>query len=243
MVHDRHVVISVLFAAASLSFALPSAAFACDLPPGQKGTVAEVRDGETLALTDGTLVRLINAKAPAAPLAARSDRPWPLRRRACLGRRDRVATAAPRLIVMAARWPRSMWSRAASACGCKASWSARVSPASIPSPTITLASTISSPARPRRGQRARACGATWAYRVLDAGNVERLGRLTRSYQLVEGVVAEVGESGGRLYLNFDKDWRKDFTILMERKDGEAFKAAGIDPKALAGKKLWVRGWV
>ena len=38
---------------------------------------------------------------------------------------------------------------------------------------------------------------TWAYRVLDAGNVERLGRLTRSYQLVEGVVAEVGESGGR----------------------------------------------
>ena len=30
---------------------------------------------------------------------------------------------------------------------------------------------------------------------------------------------------------------------MERKDGEAFKAAGIDPKALAGKKLRVRGWV
>ena len=79
--------------------------------------------------------------------------------------------------------------------------------------------------------------------MLNAGNVERFGRLTRSYQLVEGAVAEVGESGGRLYLNFDKDWRKDFTILMERKDGEAFKAAGIDPKALAGKKLMVRGWV
>ena len=30
---------------------------------------------------------------------------------------------------------------------------------------------------------------------------------------------------------------------MERKDGEAFKAAGIDPKALAGKKLRARGWV
>jgi hypothetical protein len=79
--------------------------------------------------------------------------------------------------------------------------------------------------------------------VLDAGDVERLGRLTRSYQLVEGVVAQVGEAGGRLYLNFDKDWRKDFTILMERKDGEAFKAAGIDPKVLAGKRLRVRGWV
>ena len=100
---------------------------------------------------------------------------------------------------------------------------------------------------PRPRQRARAKGAglwgNWAYRVLDAGNVERLGRLTRSYQLVEGVAAEVGEVGGRLYLNFHKDWHKDFTILMERKDGEAFKAAGVDPKALAGKKLRVRGWV
>jgi endonuclease YncB( thermonuclease family) len=78
MVHDRHVVIGALFAAASLYFMLPLAgAFACDLPPGQKATVAEVRDGETLALADGTIVRLINAKAPVAPLAARGDRPWP----------------------------------------------------------------------------------------------------------------------------------------------------------------------
>jgi hypothetical protein len=83
---------------------------------------------------------------------------------------------------------------------------------------------------------------SWAYRVLAADNVERL-RLTRSYQLVEGVVAQVGESGARIYLNFDKDWRKDFTVLIERKDGDAFKAAGIDPKALAGKKLRVRGWI
>lgn len=93
-----------------------------------------------------------------------------------------------------------------------------------------------------REAEARAKGA-WAYRVLAADNVERLGRLTRSYQLVEGVVAQVGEASGRIYLNFDKDWRKDSTVLIERKDGEAFKAAGIDPKALAGKKLRVCGWI
>ncbi len=84
---------------------------------------------------------------------------------------------------------------------------------------------------------------SWAYRVLAADNVERLGRLTRSYQLVEGVVAQVGEASGHIYLNFDMDWRRDFTVLIERKDGESFKAAGIDPKALAGKKLRVRGWI
>ena len=82
-----------------------------------------------------------------------------------------------------------------------------------------------------------------AYRVLAADNVERLGRLTRSYQLVEGVVAQVGETTGRIYLNFDKDWHRDFTVLIERKDNDTLKAAGIDAKALAGKRLRVRGWI
>jgi hypothetical protein len=67
-----------------------------------------------------------------------------------------------------------------------------------------------------------------AYRVLDAENVERLGRLTRRYQLVEGVVAAAGEGSGRAYLNFAKDWHGDFTVLLERKDSEALKSPGIE---------------
>jgi len=54
-------------------------------------------------------------------------------------------------------------------------------------------------------------------------------------------VVAVGEGGGRLYLNFAKDWRSDFTISVERKDLSAFAAAGIDLKHLAGKRLRVRG--
>jgi micrococcal nuclease len=38
--------------------------------------VAQVNDGETLTLTDGTVVRLIEAKAPAAPPGWRGDQPW-----------------------------------------------------------------------------------------------------------------------------------------------------------------------
>jgi hypothetical protein len=61
-----------LVAAASFSVALISAqAFACDLSEPQKGIVAEVKFGETLALTDGTAVRLVNPKALAAPLSWR----------------------------------------------------------------------------------------------------------------------------------------------------------------------------
>jgi micrococcal nuclease len=51
---------------------------ACDLSEPEAGTVAEVIDGETLKLTDRRIVRLIGAKAPAAPLGWRGDDPWPL---------------------------------------------------------------------------------------------------------------------------------------------------------------------
>jgi hypothetical protein len=57
MLHHRHVALGSLLAAACLSFAPPSAsALACELSEPQKGTVAEVKDGETLQLTDGTVV-------------------------------------------------------------------------------------------------------------------------------------------------------------------------------------------
>ena len=212
--------------------------------------MAEIRDGKTLALTDGTLVRLINAKAPAAPLAARGDRPWPFVAEAKQALTELASGAEIELRyggTKADRHGRAL-AQVYVVKGGERLW--------LQGELVTkgLARVYSFPDNHAcvddllaREAEARAKGVglwgVWAYRVLDAGNVERLGRLTRSFQLVEGVVAQVGESGGRLYLNFDKDWRRDFTIQMERKDGEAFKAAGIDPKALAGKRLRVRGWV
>jgi len=44
----------------------------------EKATVAEVLDGETLKLSDGRILRLIAAKAPAPPLGWRGDDPWRL---------------------------------------------------------------------------------------------------------------------------------------------------------------------
>lgn len=42
----------------------------------------------------------------------------------------------------------------------------------------------------------------------------------------------VGESAGRLYLNFTPDWRSDFTVSIAHKDVSAFGAAGINLTAL-----------
>jgi hypothetical protein len=65
-----------------LATLLATEARACDLPPPETGTVetasvAAVLDGETLKLADGRTVKLIGAKAPAAPLGWRGDDPWP----------------------------------------------------------------------------------------------------------------------------------------------------------------------
>jgi micrococcal nuclease len=81
------------------------------------------------------------------------------------------------------------------------------------------------------------------YAVLDASDPERLGRLTRSFQLVEGTVAAVGESRARLYLNFAQDWRSDFTVSVACKDEKEFAASKLDLKSLAGKRIRVRGWI
>jgi hypothetical protein len=82
-----------------------------------------------------------------------------------------------------------------------------------------------------------------AYRIQGAADAEQLGRLIHGYQLVEGTVVAVGEGRGRFYLNFAEDWRRDFTVSIERKDARAFADAGIDPKGLTGKRVRVRGWL
>ena len=146
MFHLRHVTLGSLLAATSLSFALPSAsAFACELSEPQKGTVAEVKDGETLALTDGTVVRLVNAKAPTAPIAARDDRPWPMVNEAKEALSKLASGAEVELRYGGTLTDRHGYAlaqvyvvKAANASGCKASLSARGSPGSIPSPTTML---------------------------------------------------------------------------------------------------------
>lgn len=46
-----------------------------------------------------------------------------------------------------------------------------------------------------------------------------------------------------IYLNFAEDWRRDFTVSVDRKAASAFAAAGIDLKALTGKRLRARGFL
>ncbi|HEX2449056.1 MAG TPA: thermonuclease family protein [Methyloceanibacter sp.] len=246
----RGVTGTLVFAGAAWLAASCFAARACDLPAPETATVAGVIDGETLRLTDGRSVRLIGAKAPMPPLGWRGDDPWPFVEEA----KDALAALANgkevELKFGGRRLDRHghLLAQVFLVSGESRLWLqeelvvqglARVY--SFPDNRACMSELLAREAEAR--DKRRGLWGSSLYRVADAADLRRLGRLTHSYQLVEGTVLAVGEGGGRLYLNFATDWRRDFTISVDRKDAPSFAAAGIDLKALAGKRLRVRGFL
>ena len=238
------------FAGAAWLAAWCPAVRACDLPASEAGTVASVIDGETLQLTDGRTVRLIGAKAPMPPLGWRGDDPWPFVDDA---REALEALAANRQVELRLGGSRidrhgHLLAQVYVVSGDERLWLQQALIAkglarvySFPDNRACVAELLAREAEARDKQ-----VGLWGsslYRVASALDLKRLGRLTHSYQLVEGTVASVGEGGGRIYLNFAQDWRRDFTVSVDRKAAPAFAAAGIDLKGLAGKRLRVRGFL
>jgi endonuclease YncB( thermonuclease family) len=228
----------------------PSHAASCQLSPPEHGTIAQVKDAETLELTDGTMVRLIGAKTPQAPLGWRGADPWPFVQEAkdtvtslAMGadvelrfggnQTDRHGYKLAQVFVVKGGTPQWLQQELVKA-GLALVYS-------FPDNRACAAELLTLEAEARAAK--RGIWNSWAYRVLDASDAERIARLSHSYQLVEGVVAEIGEVRGRLYLNFTQDWRTDFTIAVEPKDVASFTAAGLDLKSLKGKRVRVRGWL
>ena len=66
-----------------------------------------------------------------------------------------------------------------------------------------------------------------------------IGRFT----LIEGKVLSVRQAGATTYLNFGRNWTRDFAVTISRRMMPAFAAAGIDLKSLENRRIRVRGWV
>ncbi|WP_170122155.1 thermonuclease family protein [Breoghania corrubedonensis] len=64
-----------------------------------------------------------------------------------------------------------------------------------------------------------------------------------SYRIVAGIVVSVGATSRRHYLNFGRDWSRDFTVTIPAGRASAFRAAGRDPQTMAGRYVRVRGWL
>lgn len=81
------------------------------------------------------------------------------------------------------------------------------------------------------------------YQVRRAETPDEVLRERGRFAVVEGKVLSVGESGGTIYLNFGRRWSEDFTVTIAKRNQRIFAAAGIEPKALSGKRVRIRGWI
>lgn len=72
---------------------------------------------------------------------------------------------------------------------------------------------------------------------------EEAGNHLDSMQIVEGHIEATALNNNRLFLNFGKDWRSDFTVSIAPSDKRLFSKIGLDPLSWGGKRVRVRGWV
>lgn len=69
--------------------------------------------------------------------------------------------------------------------------------------------------------------------------LSRIGQFT----VVEGKVLSVRQVGATTYLNFGRNWTRDFAVTISKRSLPTFEAAGVVPKSLENKGIRVRGWV
>jgi endonuclease YncB( thermonuclease family) len=81
------------------------------------------------------------------------------------------------------------------------------------------------------------------YHVLDAETPADVLAQRGRFALVEGRVVSVRESGALIYVNFGQRWSEGFAVTVLKRNERNFAAAGLDLKALAGRRVRVRGWI
>lgn len=242
----------VSMTAAVLAGLGPVTAQGCDalrLVPG--GIVRQVTDGDTVVLDTGLVVRLIGTQAPKLPLGREGFASWPLapeaqdalealllNRDVTLGyggeEVDRHERALAHVFVEGGG-EAPIWAQQHMV----ANGLARVY--SFPDNRQCLDQLFASEMQAR----ARRLG-IWAdpyYSVRMAERADELVALAGHYELVEGRVLVADRNGPRVYLNFGRLWKTDFTVVIEAPALRLFSADDMDPVALEGALVRVRGWI
>lgn len=218
------------------------------MAPG--GTVAQVTDGDTVVLDTGAVVRLIGTQAPKLPLGREGFETWPLAPEA----KTALETLALNKSVQLGyggeeidRYDRALahvfietpdglvWAQQAMV----AQGLARVY--SFPDNRKCLDLLFAAEGRARMAGLGIWRDPYYSTRAADEPG-DLLARAGH-YELVEGRVLLADRSGGRVYLNFGRFWKEDFTAVIEAPALRLFAEAGFDPLVLEGALVRVRGWV
>jgi micrococcal nuclease len=241
--------LAVLAASAAVTLASP----VCEgLRMGARGVVTEVVDGDTVMLDNGMVVRMIGTQAPKLPLGREGYPTWPMAEEAkallqelVLGKSvqfgfggeevDRYERALAHVFVTDAAGEPELWAQQAMV----SAGMARVY--SFPDNRKCLAELYAAEMQARLKGLGIWTDPFYAIRLAERPD-EVLAR-AGWYELVEGRVLLADEAGSRLYLNFGRHWKEDFTVVIERAALRLFEEDGRDPLALEGALIRVRGWV
>jgi endonuclease YncB( thermonuclease family) len=63
------------------------------------------------------------------------------------------------------------------------------------------------------------------------------------FMLVEGRVLSVRQAGATTYLNFGRNWTRDFAVTISRRMLASLEAAGMAPKSHETRRIRVRGFI
>jgi micrococcal nuclease len=229
----------------------PLAGLACEgLRDGPRGTVASVTDGDTVILDSGLVIRLIGTQAPKLPLGRDNFETWPMAEEAkdalealVLGKEvtlryggervDRNGRALGHLFLDGAP---AVWVQQQMI----AKGLARVY--SFPDNRRCVVELMADETRARTMKLG-----IWGdpyYTVRRADRPEALAVRAGHYEIIEGRVLMADEAaGGRVFLNFGRYWKEDFTTVIDRSAVDMFIDSGLDPRKLGGALVRVRGWV
>ncbi len=83
----------------------------------------------------------------------------------------------------------------------------------------------------------------WRLKAFQVLQTDNLNNKTDRFQIIEGTIQKTAEVRGTVYLNFGQDWRKDFTIKLEKNHRASFVNKGKNLLEMAGKKVRIRGWL
>lgn len=220
----------------------------CGLTSGEKAFVTAVIDGDTVELKSGRQVRLVGIQAPKLPLGREGFEPWPLgdEAKAALealalnaqvqlfngkAREDRHGRILAHLLIDSAQGGR-VWAEASML----EQGLARV---------YSFAdnrSCVEDMLKLERDARAGGLG-IWADPFYDIREQWQTGRFLGTFQLVEGRVLDVAEVRTGVYLNFEDNWREDFTIFVARRDLRRFGGSEHELGVYKGQNIRVRGWL
>ncbi|MBL4800339.1 MAG: thermonuclease family protein [Emcibacter sp.] len=206
--------------------------------------VIKVIDGDTVILKDQTRVRLVGIQAPMLPLGRKGFKGWPLGQasKSLLSdlvldkfvtlyyggqRRDRYGRALAHLFLNDGLWVQGEIIK---------NGMARVY--TFPDNRAIVPEMM----RYEQMARQRNLG-IWAVDYYQPKAQETSEKYQNSFQIITGTVRAVAHIRGTYYLNFGKDWREDFTIVIKSRAARKFRKVNIQPENYKGKKIEVRGWL